>query len=245
MIKLKALIIIELALFSFCALFSYTVSAKGLSFLGHGLFTDGTTTIHYPCTLGGEPLVIYGTLPNNNLPISSQQPISPIYIEQGFMASPLEVSQAAQTQPTATDRLIIQTPNPATMYHYVQFQLQTQDGSLFYVTSVNFAAVTANADAKILAYYEINTDSDTTKLTQLPFQMHNFDQDVGVGIEKYVSKIFAKYYAWDEALDWGQGQVAPHRQIAYKFTPLPSEDNPRFYNGYGFWICGGLAKPNH
>lgn len=209
--------------------------ANTLTHLSGSQFTDGLVTIQYPCTAGGEPLVIYSTVTRNTTPLSSSSPILPVYVKQGYRADPLMVSRLSQNSETATDRLIIQSMNPANHDQLVSFGLRRPQA--FFVNSINFAAIDAADDARIVSSFKISMDNDYYQ-TIVPSKMYNFVQDMGFFVFRNVHEIKGEQYTWSQQGLWrDQNGMQPNHLIKYFFQPIKPPGSNTF-NGFGFWICG-------
>jgi hypothetical protein len=209
--------------------------AAMLTHMTGGQFVENGVSISYPCSAGGEPLVIYGTPIQNKTPISSKTTLYPLYIKEGYQADPLVVAEAAQSNAKSPLYLITQSTNPGTAYHYVQFNLQRVDNSLFYVNTVNFATINTNDKDKFVSVASVTGDNDVMLYqSQFPVQNHSYDQDWGVMIFSSLKTISGKQYSWNQNTPW----INAKSVVKYNFTTVASDSIPNFYAGFGFWICG-------
>ncbi len=116
-------------------------SYANLTHISGSYFESNGEKVFYPCTGGGEPLVIYGSLFGSNYIINSKIKQEPSYVKSTFIRLPLEVANFAQTADFSDRFLIIQSQNPATDTQYVKLSLQKKDGTQFYINTVNFASI--------------------------------------------------------------------------------------------------------
>lgn len=223
------------------SMFIYTTSYASLVPLGSGRFMDGNISINYPCSQGGEPLVIYSSSLNDRTPISSKATINPLYIKNGYSASPLEVSDVAQSDYVSPNYLMIQTPSPTTHFHSVSFSLNRTDHQDFYVSTVNLAAIYSRPEQQFVSSYQVIVDkgSSLEKIYQNinPYEMRSMDQDLGVLIFHNVKTLDIAQYAWNQLGKWSSYKSSFTYPVSYYFKPQKS-DIPDLYNGFGFWVCG-------
>lgn len=235
---MKKLITI-LFLFAFASSVNYAAS---LFHIKGGLFTDGAVNIEYPCSAGGEPLVIYSTPTTNVIPISSRGAIQPAYVKESYTASPLIISDTSQTDETSLNRLIIQSSNPASKYNYVSFNLIRENDENFYVNSINFPSIEAQDDAHIVSMIKIILDGNRNIQSTVPLRMFNFFQDTGFYIYQTLHSIHGMQFSWDQQADWyDKDHLEAKHTVSYFYQPMRS--NTDVYNGYGFWICGSDSAP--
>jgi hypothetical protein len=90
--------------------------------------------IYYPCNMGGEPLVIYSVV--DGKPITSKSTFYPVYLKEGYLASPLTIPDFETTEEVSNNDLIIQTINPPAAF--LSVDLSRKDGIPFYVDTANF-----------------------------------------------------------------------------------------------------------
>lgn len=106
---------------AFCSLqaFATLEHINGKNFVENGL------NISYPCTAGGEPLVIYSTEVHNKKPISSKNKIVPVYTKTGFIGTPIEITYTQQFPLISTiifhhKRQMIQRPTMVLAFGYAE-----------------------------------------------------------------------------------------------------------------------------
>lgn len=210
--------------------------------IGKGYFVDRSgRVIYYPCSMGGEPLVIYSSL--DGKPISSKATWNPVYVEAGYQATPLSIPTFEMSDSTSPTDLIIETINPASAY--VSFELTRQGWPIFYVDTVNFSIVDTFAGEegtfqKMVSVVNVNINHATSeyKHIDMPFYNYNFEEDAGLYVYSYVTHIKANIGSWDENTNWTDGVLGRNTaKIPYRFSPLKIEGKPT-YDGFGFWICG-------
>lgn len=224
----------------------YTVDQQQPSLL-HDSYGN---TINYPCHAGGEPLVIYSTDAGNQELISSKNVIYPVYVKDGYKASPLSINQDEQSNLISVQNLIIQTINPA--YGAVTFELSRNDAQPFYVNTVNYPSIEMphhdnGTKYKYVSAYQIyaNNDLDTPiKTTFKPITHYWMDQDIGILVGKTMTSLHAEAASWNQNGDWTNGELGRHvYPIRYRFSPRGiAGSDPKLYNGYGFWVCGGKQE---
>lgn len=201
-------------------------------------FDDNGEKIFYPCTGGGEPLVIYGSTLSSNYLIVSKNKIEPIYIKEGFDFLPLEVANYAQSSENSDQFLIINSQNPATESQYVKIGIQKKDGSNFYVNTVNLASVVTNSDEQFVTNYKITINNNSISSRIIPIKLYSFQQDIGVNIFKNAKKIEAMQYTWNQKTPWTDfSHPTVSSIVKYNFKAQVTSE-PHFMNGFGYWICG-------
>lgn len=215
--------------------------------VGKNNFMDNEgRVIYYPCTMGGEPLVIYSSV--NNQPISSKATIHPAYMKKGYQASPLLIPSFETSEDVSNQNLIIQTINPPA--DYLSLVLTRTDNHPFYVDTANFPVVDviSGEEGTLQKYVSsfnvtINQAADTNRRTDLPIYNYNFVQDLGLFVYSEVTQIQARIATWNQNSDWTNGHLGSnYSNIAYRFAPLAVNDEVETYNGFGFWICGSDQK---
>ncbi|WGL61219.1 hypothetical protein QEJ31_06395 [Pigmentibacter sp. JX0631] len=201
-------------------------------------FDDNGVKIFYPCTGGGEPLIIYGNAASSNNLVSSKNKVEPIYIKEGFKSQNLEVSNAAQSEENSDQYLIIKSENPATSGQYVKFNLEKVNGEKFYINTVNLASVSAANENKIVTNYSVKIDNSIVVSRILPIKMYSFQQDIGVNIYKNLNNIEVQQFVWDQTIPWTDySHPNLSSLIKLNFRAKATTENFNF-NGYGYWICG-------
>nr|BFD30790.1 hypothetical protein GTC16762_04080 [Pigmentibacter ruber] len=201
-------------------------------------FDDNGVKIFYPCTGGGEPLIIYGSASSTIDLISSKNKIKPIYIKEGFKSENLEVSFSAQSDETSSQFLVIKSENPATSGQYVRFNLAKINGDKFYVNTTNIASVAAENDSKIVTNYNINVDNSLTISRILPIKMYSFQQDIGVNVFRNLSNLEVQQFVWDQTLPWTDYSHANLSSIIKLNFKAKATSEISTFNGYGYWVCG-------
>lgn len=206
----------------------------------------------YPCSAGGEPLVIYATDTHNSVLISSKNIINPLYVKEGYTATPLSIETYEQSDLSSFKNLIVKTTNPEA--GEISFELRRNDTQPFYVNTVNYPSidVSVNGDGtqdKYVSAYRIfaNDDLDTAiRETFKPIKHYWFDEDTAIVVDTNVTALHAEAATWNQNGEWTDGTLGRHYYaIRYRFSPeqVPNTD-PKEYNGYGFWICGGSQEVN-
>lgn len=228
--------------------FSSTAFAGLIHYKNNLFFLSGPSSnisIQYPCTGGGEPLVIYSVPIDNTSPISSQGTIYPLYVKDNYSASNLIIGSPVQTATTSTSTLIVQVPNPANYFDNISFSLESSSaGNSFFVNSINLASIHDTMQDQYVVSFQVQADDALVNESILPIQMPPFVEDIGVLVENSVKKVNVNYFAWNQLGKWQSNDPykIPTYPIAFNFEPQPS-DIPNFYDGYGFWICGSDAPP--
>ena len=201
-------------------------------------FDDNGVKIFYPCTGGGEPLIIYGSASSSNDLISSKNKIEPLYIKEGFKSKGLEVSNTAQSEESSDQYLIIKSENPATSGQYVKLNLEKINGENFYINTVNLSSVTPSDANKIVTNYSIKVDNSLMISRVLPIKMYSFQQYIGVNIYKNLSNVEVLHYVWDQTIPWSDySHPNLSSSIKLNFKAKVTNESSTF-NGYGYWICG-------
>lgn len=217
-----------------------------------GQLVDGATNYRmtYPCSAGGQPLVIYSMPIGNITPIESNKTIYPLYVRPGYQASPLSIPTELQTSHVSTQNLTIQTTNPA--IDSIHFQLSRVDQQPFYVNSINFPPVvipkpgTEGTREKYVSTYQAFINQESRPLTQSsrPEYNYSFVQDTGLLLYTPVTSVTATYKSWNQNTEWTDGNLGLHTALVqYRFVPQRSDDDPDLFNGYGFWVCGADTPP--
>ena len=202
----------------------------------HGdTFLDGNVSVQYPCSYGGEPLVIYSMPVHNMTPISSLVPIYPIYVKNGYNAENLTIDSASQNPAISQDDLIVVNYNPGV--NAVHFGLSRTDQAPFYVNTLNFAAIDATATSHFVSSFQININGVNAITTVTPNTMPNSIEDAGMLIEKAVTSVQGAQYSWDQRRPWESYNNLTEYPIPYDFTP-EAMGSAGQYAGFGFWICG-------
>ena len=226
----------------------YTAPNPQLVKANKGYFRNSVgVAINYPCSFGGEPLVIYSTpVANTNL-ISSQSTIYPLYVKNSYEATTLTIPHFQKNELKSTKDLIVETINPA--FGKISFGLKRTDGQRFYVDTANFPVVEVTSEKegtkdKYVSNYSVNIN-DTSKSfaeNEDPAYNYSFDEDTGLYVFHSVKQITANVASWNQNSKWSNASLGRNvSNIGYKFTPQASDD-PNIYNGFGFWICGSDHK---
>ncbi len=222
-------------------LLSLIISGTSYAELKHingSYFDDNGEKIFYPCTGGGEPLVIYGSTLSSNYLIVSRNKIEPIYIKNGFDFLPLEVTNFAQSTENSDQFLIINSQNPATESQYVKIGIQKKDGSNFYVNTVNLASVASNEDDQFVTNYRISINNKMVSSRIIPIKLYSFQQDIGVNIFNNAKKIEAQQFTWNQKTPWTDySHPGVSSLVKYNFKAQITSE-PHYMNGFGYWICG-------
>lgn len=200
-------------------------------------FEGNGETVYYPCTGGGEPLVIFGNLYGSNHIINSKMKQDPIYLKNTFVRLPLEVANFAQAVDFSDKYLIIQSQNPATDAQYIKITLQKKDGTPFYINTVNFASISLETGERFVTNYKINLSNSVVITQPTPIRMYSFQQDIGANVFKNTNKMEAFQYSWNQNTAWSDTRNIYNSKIKYSFKAQPTS-TPSIFNGYGFWICG-------
>lgn len=227
---------------AFAELTPVTIAPTDLIAIGQNKFIDKNLTIEYPCSSGGEPLVIYSVPVYNLLPVSSKKPIAPRYVKPGYHASKLVVGQNTQSDKSSLSELIIKTANPSYSNNYVGFSLTRDKDQEFYVDTVNFGSVKVEQDDQFVSSARVTDDQGQVLFQSItPSRMQTFDQDWGIMLFQSVKQINAFQYAWNQKANWRDENGEVQHMVRYKFTPQKQEDTSG-YNGFGFWICGSDSE---
>lgn len=204
--------------------------------------------VSYPCTAGGELLVVYGTPVNNQQYISSHTTIYPLYVKPGFEATPLYIPDNQRSAAISRSLLNVSTLNPPVST--ISFNLRQRNQDAFYVNSVNSPmaktnpAITGTLQKRVsMMQAFINGERTSSKHSSYPEYNYNYLQDSGLIIFEMVKNISGAIATWNQNGLWTNGKLGRHRYpIQYNFTPQASDD-PNFYNGMGFWVCGSVDAP--
>jgi len=243
--KIKHLSFYLTVILGLSTVYSAYADTPMLEKIGQNYFKDPEgRVIYYPCSMGGEPLVIYAHFIGAD-PISSKSELKPIYIEKGYQASPLVIPSYEQIDKTDNQNLIIQTINPA--FGYVSIDLTRKDGKQFYVDTANFPIVDSQylLDGTLERYVSIfnvtinNSESEYAH-TDTPIYNYSFDESAGLYVYRYVTEIKANIASWNQRSHWTDGRLGRHySNIPYRFSPIKIKNGPiDSYDGFGFWICG-------
>jgi hypothetical protein len=206
--------------------------------------------IDYPCSMGGEPLVIYSSVDGRD--ISSKATLLPVYIKDGFQASPINIPNDEISEALSPANLIIQTINPAA--GYVSFDLSRKDGANFYVDTANFPIVDTDSGKegdlqKYVSVFNvtINNTDDMYARIDIPTYNYNFEESSGLYVYSYVNEIKASIASWNQNSKWTNGVLGRNlSNIPYRFSPMKVEDGGEtYYDGFGFWICGSDKEQAH
>ncbi len=206
--------------------------------------------IDYPCSHGGEPLVIYSSVDGRD--ISSKATLLPVYIKDGYQASPISIPDYEMSESVSLKNLIIQTINPA--FGYVTFDLSRTDGADFYVDTANFPIVDTDAgkegdQQKYVSIFNvmINNSDDVYARIAFPTYNYNFDESAGLYVYSYVNEIKANIASWNQNSKWTNGVLGRNlSNIPYRYSFEKVEDGGRtYYDGFGFWICGSDKKQDN
>ncbi len=228
----------KLLFISAAILFSNTAHAAYLHWQGN-TFLDNGVSVKFPCSHGGEPLVIYSTPINNTALISSLDPIYPIYVKTGYNADLLTIDSISQNQATSTQNLIVENYNPAS--GAIHFGLSRSDGQTFFVNTINFAAINATATSHYVSSFVVNVDQQPYVETVIPETMPNFIEDQGFDILAALHSIQGVQYSWNQRGAWHTYSSRHGDPIPYDFTPQSTVNGQ--YAGYGFWVCGQDQPP--
>jgi len=232
--------------FTYAAELPYSTPTPILKKIGKDYFVDREgRVIYYPCSMGGEPLVIYSSL--DDQPISSKSTWYPVYLESGYQATPLSIPSFETSERTSRKNLIIETINPADAY--LSFQLTRQDFPVFYVDTANFAIVdTVSGEEgtlqKYVSTFSVNIDHLSTefKHVDVPIYNYHFEEDAGLYVYSYVTQIQSNIASWNQNTNWTDGSLGRNlAKIPYRFSPLKIKKGSG-YDGFGFWICGSNKK---
>ncbi len=239
--------LISLALISSLTATPSIFANQPLENLGNNYFKDQQgRVIYYPCTMGGEPLVIYSSV--DNQPISSKANITPAYLKEGYQASPIYIADFETSDVHSRINLVVQTTNPA--FSYMSIDLNRQDGATFYVDTANFPVVESFLSEGSLQKFvsqfnvSINNSQDIYKGNGFPVYNYNFAQSQGLYVYTDVSQITANVASWNQNSKWTNGKLGRNlSNINYRFAPLKVVDaGITSYDGFGFWICGSDKK---
>jgi hypothetical protein len=207
------------------------------------LIYDDAARVNYPCNYGGKLLVIYSAPLTNTQPISSQTTLYPIYVKNGYQASPLSIEPSEQTDKTSFKDLVIKTTNPA--YGVVSYRLSRTDGQPFYIDTVNFPSLDIpheNVGKKVKYVSSMrlyaNDEQQPFVTTFTPLVEDWFIQDTALLAYHDLKKLMVNEASWNQRGEWTDGELGRHTYpIKYRFSP--EENDVGTYNGYGFWVCGG------
>ena len=198
--------------------------------------------ISYPCSHGGSPLVVYGddTVGNN-----ANTMTKPIYVEPGFSASDLAVSNLSSVN--TSGKLNINAMSPASQTPNIVLDLTTLDGHQFYVNTVNFSGPTfptETSNANLYSYVAteaIYLNDELAFTTFAPIKQVWFGSN-GTDIQQNISSITFGNSIWNEHAKWYQsndGGIRYSYPMSYNMRPQLNDAN--IYNGAGFWICGSSS----
>lgn len=250
--KHLSLALIALAIFShsYAAEQYYTASSsEHLNKMGQ-LVDLNQQAVNYPCTAGGDLLVVYGTEANNQKYISTHSTLYPLYVQPGFEATPLQIPENQRTLLMSTQMLNLQTINPPRSI--ITFAVQRENKQPFFVTSVNFPMAKTKPKLsgtwqKIVSMMQVFVNDETSSSIHSTYPEYNYEflQDSGLLVYKPVTHITGAIASWNQNTQWTDGRIGRHPSpIQYYFSPKPN-DIPNEYNGTGFWICGSKDIPTH
>lgn len=227
---------------------AYSVPTPMLEKIGKDQFKDHDgRVIFYPCSMGGEPLVIYSSV--DGKPISSKSTITPVYLKNGYQASPIIITEPDMSEAVSNKDLIVQMINPA--MDFMSIELTRLDGGSFYVDTANFPVVNTikNAEGtlqKFVSIYNvsINNSSEEYVHTHFPSYNYSFFESAGLFVYHDVTQITANVASWNQNTKWTDGRLGRNlSNVPYRFSPIRVFNAGKIYNdGYGFWICGSDAK---
>jgi len=230
----------------------HDLAMVGTSLTKKGILKESPgIAVNYPCQFGGEPLVIYSTKIGNTQSISSKAIIYPLYIKNGYEASALQIPDYEQTSRLSNKYLITQTQNPADAS--ISFSLKRMDNKSFFIDTSLFPIVNSTIahDGKTQKYVStieilINNSNIPVAFTLYPFPNYSFDEAAGIFVYHRARQISNAISSWDQHEKWSNGTMGKHiSQIYYRFSPEQSPDDPSFYNGFGFWVCGSDKTPKN
>ncbi len=203
--------------------------------------------ISYPCSMGGEPLVIYSSI--DHKPISSTSTLNPIYVKSGYQATPIMIPEFEMSEVVSKHDLVIQTINPASFY--VSFDVSREDGADFYVDTANFPIVATKdgkegTQEKYVSIFNVSINNSDQIYAHVDFPVYNysFEESSGLYVYSEVNQITARIASWSQNSNWTDGRLGRNlSNISYRFSPLKVKDGGEtYYNGFGFWICGSDKK---
>lgn len=232
-------------IFSICAAKApYVASVSTLEKLNnrYDFKDENGRIIFYPCSMGGEPLVIYSSL--NGQAISSKTLWMPVYLKNGYEATPIIIPDYEKSDTLSTTNLIIQTINPADAY--VSINLTRKDGAEFYVDTANFPIVDTvsgqeGTQQKFVSIFNVSINNSDLiyKYVDFPIYNYNFEQSIGLYVYTSVNQITANIASWNQNSKWTNGVLGRNlSEIPYRFSPIKIDGEETFYDGFGFWICG-------
>lgn len=233
------------ATFSVCAAkTSYFSPISSLEKLNNSYYfkDNNGRVIFYPCSMGGEPLVIYSAL--NGKPISSKTIWLPVYLKNGYEATPIMIPDSVMSETLSLTNLVIQTINPAD--EYLSINLERKDGTEFYVDTANFPIVDTvsgqeGTKQKYVSIFNVSINNTDLIYTYVDFPLYNynFEQSVGLYVYSPVNQITARIASWNQNSKWTNGILGRNlSNIPYRFSPIKIEGAETYYDGFGFWICG-------
>lgn len=210
---------------------NYLTHLEGSTFL----VTNTTKIIEYRCTYGGQPISIWGAKINEE--IDSIVKISPLYVKNGFTASNLEVDEKIKSPRKDVGKLHFKVMNPANAGLY--FELSRNES--FYVDTVLFSTKKSEFSQKIVNNYEIYTDNSQFG-GPVPHKEYDFTASTGLFVYEYTNKILSYNFVWDQNTTWSNYFSKNEQDIYVNVSPRLVEND--FYEGYGFWVCGGEKDSN-
>jgi hypothetical protein len=224
---------------------SYVTPTPQLQNIGKNYFKDNEgRVIHYPCSMGGEPLVIYSSI--DGKPISSKSILFPVYLKSGYQATPLSIPSYEENDAISHKNLIIQAINPSA--GYVSFNLTRHDRAPFYVDTANFPIVDTTPGLegifqKYVSIFNVNINNTSDEFAHIDFPTYNyhFEESAGLYIYSYVTHIKANIASWNQNSKWTDGKLGRNlSNIPYRFSPIQEVAGHGIatYDGFGFWICG-------
>lgn len=233
---------------AYAAQIAYSAPASLLEKMDQNHFKDQNgRVIFYPCSMGGEPLVIYSSI--NGKPISSKSVLTPIYLKSGYQATPITIPDHEISEAVSNKNLILQMINPA--LGFFSIGLSRQDGQNFYVDTANFPVIdmipgTEGTLQKYVSLFNVTIDDSTQEFAHINFPSYNYSffESSGLYVYHYVKQITANMASWNQNTKWTDGRLGRNlSDIPFRFSPLMVIDAGKIsYDGYGFWICGSDTK---
>lgn len=195
--------------------------------------TGSDELVQYKCSYGGEPLAIWSNKIDEL--IDSSLDLKPTYVKEGFKASNLIIDSVSKSKRVERDGIHFIDENlpKGSIYYELTREIP------FFVSTANFPVFLSEFSKKTVANFHIHTDN--TKFSgNNPAQQYSFVISNGFFIYENTTLLFGRSFAWDQAIDWSN-VFASNKQDLYMRT-VPRLVQGKYYEGFGFWICGGEEK---
>lgn len=197
----------------------------------------------YSCRYGGYPLVIWAVKEDDN--INSSESIIPIYIEEGFNTSDINVSYNIKSNKTDKNYFHMNVQSPTN--GKISFILKREEEKEFYIDIVHLPNVYSfNSNKTVLSFsmeYSSFDDDGIVNLYRTPTPITTFQSSsISLLTLFYENTDFLKfdYFFWDQKLPWSDDEITYIQDMVIRLSPEEIEGVG--YNGNGFVICGNKDR---